>query len=323
MAQFMSMMQPPMMYMPPAPTCYFKTHSSFNIVYAGGPQQAHPMMYPQQHPPVMYPQAQMQPMAPIQQRYMSIEEPVPVASSNSNAPPKGSSLGASMRKTVKSILISRSSFLSSSGGATATNSNNNNGSIESPTAIANGNTKTTNKQLKSALKSSGGAQLMLNSEGSDGDGSSSDSTHQQAPNSKTTLNHAPKSVLKKRTQTSPQQTPQAGSTSSSSSDSSLTSATTRISFHQPRDKNSTLTQRDIDQLRQELRAQKGSHTMDRDEADDDDDDDVEGDDELSGSTLSSMTASSSRRLAVVGPNTTTTTTTRKNVTFSTKLTSIL
>lgn len=136
-------------------------HSSFNIVYTGSSGAS-------QIP-------QLQQSASIHS-YDESHEDAELAQGHklTQAPAKivKSSLGASMRKTVKSILVNKSSFL------TTLNNGERSGQTgcESPKAVEQ-------IKLKSAIKTSSSRDLVLNSEGSDGDGSSSDSTTAAASNS--------------------------------------------------------------------------------------------------------------------------------------------
>lgn len=154
-------------------------HSSFNIVYSGHSSTSSQIPQMQQ---------------------VTYEEPA-----NQPAPlSKQSSLGASMRKTVRSILINRSSLLSSS---TSNDANH----------LDDGKQK-----LKSALKSaSNNREIVLNSEGSDGDSSSSDSTMINSHKPQVVV--LPKSALKK-TSLDQQEI------SSTSSDSSCSSGRT-LEYH--------------------------------------------------------------------------------------------
>lgn len=209
-------------------------HSSFNIVYSGHSSTSSQIPQMQQ---VTYEEPQLNRSATLT---------------------KQSSLGASMRKTVRSILINRSSLLSSS-----TNNETNTVHLEDG-----------KQKLKSALKSStsGNREIHLNSEGSDGDSSSSDST--TINSHKPQVMTLPKSALKK-TSLDHQEI------SSASSDSSCSSGSTLEYHEQIGDRKSTLT-RGSDYNRQSLRRVNQCHAGKQS-----------------------------------GP------TNRKNVTFSTKLTSIL
>lgn len=161
-------------------------HSSFNIVYGASSSTSQiPQMQQQQH----------------QGNQIYEKEP---ATQQDSSLRKHSSLGASMRKTVKSILINRSSFKSSANNSSQ--DNNDKSSIE---------TKKPELKLKSALKTSNSRDLVLNSEGSDGDGSSSDST--TVGGQVDTVKSTPKSALKKTLN-------HREMLSSSSSDSSCSSA---------------------------------------------------------------------------------------------------
>lgn len=209
-------------------------HSSFNIVYSGHSSTS--SQIPQ-----------------IQQA--TYEEPQLNRSATLS---KQSSLGASMRKTVRSILINRSSLLSSSTNNPETN-----------THLEDGKQK-----LKSALKSSSASnrEIHLNSEGSDGDSSSSDST--TINSHKPQVVTLPKSALKKTSLDHPE-------ISSASSDSSCSSGSTLEYHEQINERKSPLT-RGSDYHRQSLGRANQCHAG-----------------KQPGSTS------------------------RKNVTFSTKLTSIL
>lgn len=197
--------------------------------------------------------------------------------------PKQSSLGASMRRTVKSILINRSSFLSAS--------NNNLAERVEAKSSSNGCViKPEQKQLKSALKSSTlNRSWTLNSDGSDGDECSSDSTTVNSNNEDQVKQTSPttiKSVLKKTSNLDghhhqQQQESSISSVMSSSSESSLTGG------------NSNFQRSVMGRCSRRILAA----TADKEPSD-----------------LSTLRASKRQVMA---------TTTRKNVTFSTKLTSIL
>mgnify|MGYP003729567631 CR=1 FL=1 len=162
-------------------------HSSLNIVYAG--------------PSSQIPRTQHQSSSSTYSSVQNYEAP--------QQQPVQYSLGASMRKTVKSILSNRSS------------SEDFAGTKENRDIKASSSAKAS--KLKSALKSSkANRDIVLNSEGSDGDGSSSDSTTMNSgcePKSvltKSDMAGLPKSVLKK--------TLSRQELSSESSDSSCSSA---------------------------------------------------------------------------------------------------
>ena len=183
-------------------------HSSLNIVYSAAPpsinsnrQPQFEFLHPQQHSTATHQLAS----SSFQQNPSGRAEADQLAAGS-----RQSSLGASMRKTVKSILINRSALLSAS--------SNNLDRINSKTDPQQHHqpNNETEPKLKSALKSSSARRdVMLNSEGSDGDGSSSDSTTINSSNDEHQLK-APKSALKKSSASS-------GHDSSSSSSSNFSS----------------------------------------------------------------------------------------------------
>lgn len=186
-------------------------HSSLNIVYSGGSGAS------------QIPQLQHGYERRDQEHHLGNQ-----VHSQSQPELSKSSLGASMRKTVKSMLINRSSFLSSSNTNNRTSANH-----DEPTKA------TDSVKLKSALKSGSRRDLVLNSEGSDGDGSSSDSTTTNTLafgrasgtlNSYATTQVQPKSALKKgsRQSTSHRQSIDMSATSSSKLTSGNKSTTVHI-----------------------------------------------------------------------------------------------
>lgn len=301
-------------------------HSSFNIVYTAAAAAAAAANQQQQHQHNLQQQQQhqlqnqlnigqtpaylAQPQTFVDssntmlqlhqpQHFSELASPVESSEMPARLRSKHSSLGASVRKTMRSILGNGKSIAIST-------------SDRQAALAASVQPQQPCKPLKSALKISSTAlkeQHQLNSEGSDGDASSSsDSTL----NAETTNSKNRKYVNGPKGDRSASVVPSSASVSSStcspsSSDSSLASSSGTI---QTDKKSATLTKRDVDRLRREFILSN--------------DDSMDKQDHHQTSTTRQQTA---RRSLAQPPTSSSTTTSivnpRKNVTFSTKLTSIL
>lgn len=234
-------------------------HSSLNIVYAPG--------------------------APIQQELFGQSDQV---CEQPRIRPKQSSLGASMRRTVKLFLNNKSHFRCSA-------NNNRNEAAKSPEDSQQAPLRqraTPPPGLKSALKSSQGRDLVLNSEGSDGDGSTSSDSTTTIIGAGSPAKPVAKSTVGKQTSGKQDRT----LASSGSSDSSLTSSCSSAKNCQTG--GTRVAKRELERLKQDIFE---AHTV------------TIGNDDAN-TNWSQFKAAQAQS---AGP------TSRKNVTFSTKLTSIL